>query len=358
MSDPLSAPTLEADLRALREARGRSVEALQQETRIPSDVIVRFEEGKLAGDPFYNEVYLRAFLKSYAQALDLPTQDILSAYEADRRGTYQGELRAFLQDVTPDLFSETHGREDAPRHEPLPPQPPAANTSGGRPLAVAALSGQTPPPVPRGPAEGSPAMGRPRRAHTRSGRPLDRAWGGILAATIVALLLIAAVLFFLFRGEHPEPIEERVAAMDTTRQDSARARPQRDTAAVAGPRLPDTLRVTLVAQGGPLQGFRVQVAGDARRPVWLEQGEERVFESLEEVVLWGNERDGNWEVGTNAVVRFAGLAFRPDSSRAFRVNRQNGQAILDSLARRQARPQAQSQAPPQEQAQPPAPPAR
>ena len=76
MSDaPRPGSSFEADLLALRTERGLSVDRLQQETRIPSEIIERFEQGALFDDAFYNEVYLRAFLKTYAKALGLPRCD-------------------------------------------------------------------------------------------------------------------------------------------------------------------------------------------------------------------------------------------------------------------------------------------
>src|SRR5690606_24907485 len=67
----MSASSFEADLRAEREAAGVSIEQIQHETRIPADVIQRFEAGKLMNDPAFNEVYLKAFLRAYAGAIGL-----------------------------------------------------------------------------------------------------------------------------------------------------------------------------------------------------------------------------------------------------------------------------------------------
>ena len=66
---PVPSGTFEADLRATREARGLSLDDIQQQTRIPVDVLRRFEAGDLVGDPTFNQVYLKAFLQSYAKAV-------------------------------------------------------------------------------------------------------------------------------------------------------------------------------------------------------------------------------------------------------------------------------------------------
>jgi cytoskeletal protein RodZ len=70
-------------LRNAREARAMSVEEVSRATRIPSAAI-----DKLEGDFFDDlpgEVFVRGFLRSYARAVALSPDDVLSRYTASRR---------------------------------------------------------------------------------------------------------------------------------------------------------------------------------------------------------------------------------------------------------------------------------
>jgi hypothetical protein len=74
---------------------------------------------------------------------------------------------------------------------------------------------------------------------------------------------------------------------------------------------------------------------DVRRPYWMEQGEEQTFESETEVVVWGVERGDGFAIPEAARVRLQGYAWNPAGS-VVRVDRERGQALLDSLHRAQA----------------------
>src|SRR5690606_43122 len=126
-------PRMESDLRAVREAYNVSLETLEYETRMPPDILRRFEAGELVGDPHYNEVYLRNLLKSYAKSLGISHQEVEKAYEAAKAGAYDGSLRR--------LYLEGGAPSDT-----------EAPASGGTAPAVAALGARPPkPPTPAAP---------------------------------------------------------------------------------------------------------------------------------------------------------------------------------------------------------------
>jgi hypothetical protein len=107
----------ERDLREIREARGVSLSEVQQETRIPLDVLDRFESGHLVGDRHYNEVYLRNLLKAYGAAIGLPPSAVVEQFEAAKAGTYSGQLREHL------------GEGAAKAKQTAAPQPPAPDAA-------------------------------------------------------------------------------------------------------------------------------------------------------------------------------------------------------------------------------------
>jgi cytoskeletal protein RodZ len=70
-------------LRREREDRGLSLDEIADVTRIPSQSLALLEEGRfesLPGDPF-----VRGFLRAYARALGVKTDDVLARYSIEVR---------------------------------------------------------------------------------------------------------------------------------------------------------------------------------------------------------------------------------------------------------------------------------
>jgi cytoskeletal protein RodZ len=70
-------------LRDLREQRKMSVEEVSRATRVPMASVERIETDRF--DELPGEVFVRGFLKAYARALGIPSDDVLSRYTASRR---------------------------------------------------------------------------------------------------------------------------------------------------------------------------------------------------------------------------------------------------------------------------------
>ncbi|NOY94544.1 MAG: helix-turn-helix domain-containing protein [Deltaproteobacteria bacterium] len=71
-------PTVGAMLKAEREIRQISLEEVAQVTRIPLQSLRRLEADELESLP--GEVFVRGFLRSYARALDLDPDQVLTAH--------------------------------------------------------------------------------------------------------------------------------------------------------------------------------------------------------------------------------------------------------------------------------------
>src|ERR1043165_9818237 len=67
-------------LRRHREARRMSVEEVSRATRVPSASVERIEADQF--DELPGEVFVRGFLRSYAQAVGLPAEEVLARYTA------------------------------------------------------------------------------------------------------------------------------------------------------------------------------------------------------------------------------------------------------------------------------------
>ena len=314
---------MEFDLRDIREAYHVPLETVEKETRMPPDILRRFEAGKLVGDDHYNEVYLKNLLKSYSEALGISHQEVVSAFEATKSGGYDGSLRRlYLEGEAPDIETAITGKGPAP--------------------AVAALAGK--PSKPR--AEPEPELMRPNehfpkkrvqsaKAAASTAKPIEKSWGLIIAGTVVGVVAIGAILWYLFRGTEPEPepVERPVAVDTTTATDTASvaaAQPQSDIP--PAPQFTTPIVVTVVATDEPLEDFKMQVDDDARRPYWLNPGTEQTFEGSQQVIVWGEGGEGNYD---NAKLRLQGLEWSPREGQIYRINQQRGQALLDSLHRAQ-----------------------
>lgn len=70
-------------LRQLREAKGMSALEVSRATRVPVTSVERIEADRF--DELPGEVFVRGFLKSYAQAVAVAPEEILARYTASRR---------------------------------------------------------------------------------------------------------------------------------------------------------------------------------------------------------------------------------------------------------------------------------
>ncbi|PAP77439.1 helix-turn-helix domain-containing protein [Rubrivirga marina] len=346
--------SFEADLRATRDAKGLSLSDIQQQTRIPVDVLRRFEDGDLVGDPTYGEVYLKNLLQSYAKAVGLAPSAVVAAYGEQKSGSYRGSLHPDYEPGSEPPPQRSAGSSEAdaprpappasaPRREPSEPAPedPASQDRGraagaaASPPAVQALR-QAPSP------ESRPAPEPPKTlAQARVNRPavptarhsFDKNWTTILALFgIVVVALGLAFYFLIFAGD-----DDGEDAADTVAVSAdADAEPVAiDSsgigagAAAGGPRLQFPIRAAVTAGGDGLQSFRVTVDNGDRRPYWIESGNSETYEADSSLVLWGEDPSQDF---SEATVEFQGQRFTPQSGRPLRIDRQTGQRILDSLA--------------------------
>lgn len=70
-------------LRERREERRMSIAEIARATRMPASSVERIEADQF--DELPGEVFVRGFLKSYAQAVGVPADDVLARYTASRR---------------------------------------------------------------------------------------------------------------------------------------------------------------------------------------------------------------------------------------------------------------------------------
>ena len=85
-------PSLAGDLKNLRRDRNLSIQDMYELTRIPLDIIKAIENGTLLDDESRNSTYVRSFIRTYAKALKISEEDIVSALDDQIVGVYNGFL--------------------------------------------------------------------------------------------------------------------------------------------------------------------------------------------------------------------------------------------------------------------------
>ncbi len=309
-----------ADLKEIREKRGCSLEAIFEETRVPMGLLEQFEQTALLDHEMFNRVYLRSFVRSYAGVVGLPEEDVLAALEEVFEGKYTGRLAETFLGRKPEApdevrreepgappgnaeVTETPAGEGSARAE-TPKAPPGGAKKRGtsrkaEPEASEKAGGASPARAEQNPARrrapgsmsASPPAARPAPVRrTPSSRRQREDEAGALALRLVAgaaliIILGALIYFFLVRVEtEPEGSSTPAPVPADTVAAAAEAPPP------PPPVLPDTMTVYLVAAGGPLEGIRVKVDADVRRPYWIEPGDSLRFRPAQRIAIWNRYR--------------------------------------------------------------------
>ena len=311
----------ETDLRIVRESRSQTLDQIQQETRIPVDVLKRFEDGALAGDPTFNTVYLVALLRTYARAVGLPQADVVAAHERARNGTYRGELHPDYDGPAP-APPAARASDLAPQLVPPDPLPPVLRpvaSEAGRPPAAPAA----PPVEALRAAAAAPVASRVARpAVPGARRSYDKNWGAIVGLSVAVVAALALAVYFLMFRDTPEPVADAalVARIDSAAVGAG--------VGAGGRRFQTPISITVTASGDGLQSFRVSLDGD-RAPRWISTGEAATFAADSSLILWGEGTSGAF---SDAVVELQGVRWTPRDGRPVTISRATGQRLLDSLA--------------------------
>lgn len=96
------------DMRRIREERNVSVDTIHESTRIAHTLIETFEESGLVDHPAFNRVYLRSFVRSYANAVDVAEEVALDALDAALDGEYTNQLAAHVLEEPPEDEASPH----------------------------------------------------------------------------------------------------------------------------------------------------------------------------------------------------------------------------------------------------------
>ncbi len=97
------------DMRRIREARNLTVGDLHDDTKIPQGLIEAFEEKALFDHPQFNRVYLRSFVRTDAQVVEIDAEVALEGLEEALAGSYAGLLAVTYLGEEPDEIPADEG---------------------------------------------------------------------------------------------------------------------------------------------------------------------------------------------------------------------------------------------------------
>ncbi len=78
------------DLRRLRESRKISIKDISGKTKIHKSILEKMESGDFS---FFSGIHIRAFLKQYAKAIGVSSDDLLFNYEMAKNGRYSSMIK-------------------------------------------------------------------------------------------------------------------------------------------------------------------------------------------------------------------------------------------------------------------------
>lgn len=179
--------TIGERLEEARKRKGISIREAAEATKIRSDYLHKFESNQF--DINLSEIYVRGFLRVYAQLLKLPADKILNDYAALGRGEPRSKQAS----------REVYGRMD---------------------ISVASAEKTTPEPAPAAAQTEQPAQDNPSRrgpALHRSGSSLPKGpaidpallfKSGLILGGVIILGLIIWGVSSLFTGSKPDPVTQ------------------------------------------------------------------------------------------------------------------------------------------------------
>ena len=258
------------DMRRIRDEHGVSMDDIHDETMISLHIIESFEQDGLFEHPTFNRVYLRSFIRSYANAAGVDPDDALTHLERALEGAYGNELAVqYLGDepTEPPVIEEPDEAAPPtdttrPETEEVDPQSPITSSEEDSEEAEEADVSDT--------------------------IPDENRQGILIGIGVVFVIIIAWVLVDAFQGGgggNASTASSGAAAdsADTTLLEPISAD---SLAALAEPRVDigDTMYFTLIAQQR-LNPIRIQRDADLRRPYYFNRGQAGVFPARQQIVI-------------------------------------------------------------------------
>ncbi len=368
------------DLSSIREKRNVSLEALRNATKVYPNVIAQFELDGLKDHPLFNSLYVRAFIRSYANAVGIPPEDVLRAYDEALQGAYKRQLaieyldlppeeiqalRASIKEKAEPVFAvdkfefeqeekkvasssknvqrtqpakKSYQRKNQQRknQQRNTQQPQTSDAADGRAITFVPKSKQGPEESPL--ASLTDGAKEAVSSFFASGKQNAFIQWGLLAGGIV-LFVVVVMQLLSFQTDSPslndlQPAEpaatipaESISPIDATPDTlvTLSAQPVENTPARAPVVLGDSIAVQVVAATGPLDPFRIKRDTDLRRPYWLDQGDTMEVYLKNRAII-----EDDLAAMQILIDGYAYPIYRTDSLARVVISRDSVQAFLDS----------------------------
>lgn len=293
-----------ADLVEIRQKNGVTLDDIRVRTKVYPHIIAQFEQDGLNDHPLFNVLYLKAFVRSYADVVGISPGIASQSYEDALDGKYDRRLAveylglqpSARQAVEVDSVKEKRVAkiEETPVSPRLEKQPTGINH--GLKLSLSSdIKGAFQEVV-------SGISDRFRNIMQVLGGQGIFQWGIMGAALVLGAFLLFKLVSTQNEGmpsvASQEPIQsiqetsvtqETEDSSDTSEVDpSLLEKTSLVQAVIDRIERGDSLKVTVVAAYGKLDPFRAKVDRDLRRPYWLDQGDSLEFWFSNQVTVEDN----------------------------------------------------------------------
>lgn len=295
------------DLRRIRKDREVTLATVHAATQVPTSQLQSFETGTLYEQSSLNPVYLRGFVRTYAEAIELPPGPVLDHLDSALAGEYEDQLAVQYLDVPLSAL------ETDPSPEPSDSPPTEADENESQrpsPAGDGEDVRENAPPTPTDPEASPEQSDRPKATSPKQGPSrspeieYSGAEGSLWAkhrsaflAALTSLMVLGAVgvLASTYLGSDTSssesssgPARGAVASSNGPSPDSQATMGSAEAEEPPPPRadvaLGDTLHVTVIATSD-VREMRVQQDDDLRRPYWIEEGKATVFPFARRITL-------------------------------------------------------------------------
>lgn len=327
--------SLGEDLAQLRKKENLTIQDIYDVTRLPASIIKSIENESIFNDPTKNSTYVRSFVRTYARALKISENDIVTALDQKFDGKYDGLIKNRYhgltstelpseEEVAPEdadksyqpRFSLADSEEKAKqednqendikkkeRDKTDTPSSKAKTTAGD----IGNASKETPP-------ENPVEAGNPNQEHVPPPPNIKNVdWARMSAKTVdppakphtivissIIIILVLLLGYFIYNyGRNPFSSVKKPSFATTTDsstqlanvipEDSLKSANQAaKPAPVITNTFPDTIKIDIYAAVDKLDPVRVKTdILDSLNPYWIEKGQAMRFGFLKDIYIRG-----------------------------------------------------------------------
>ena len=298
-----------SDLVDIREKNGVSLDDIRVRTKVYPHIIAQFEQNGLNEHPLFNVLYLKAFVRSYAEVVGISPGLAAKSYVDALNGVYDRSLAVKYLGHSR-LEEETSIKPQVSQSEKL-----TEEYTGVEESDVALNTNEV---IPSEDSINEPVWieSNPNRSNTRTSRSSwnNSAWEkalefvgnkGILQWSVLAACIVLGGFFWLkLVSSQNEPLtpplsqESALSVQETSVQNTSEndssilgldtlglSESNQIEAILDGIETQDSLLVTIVADTDKLDPFRVKVDRDLRRPYWLDQNDSLGFWFKDQIII-------------------------------------------------------------------------